>query len=765
MNKIIEKKIELGGRELTLSTGELAGQASGAVLATYGETVVLATVVGAPMKQDLGYFPLSVEYQERLYAGGRIKGSRWVKRGGRPTDDEVLAGRLIDRSIRPLFPKEYKGHEVQVVVVALSVDMENDPKILGSIAASAALAISPVPWEGPVGTIQVGMKDGKFVTNQIDSDKQESDLDLVVSSTKKAVVMIEAGAKEVSEEDVLGGIDHAKKEADALITAITELAKEVGNKKEVVLEEKENVSLKTKIEKELKTQLEKIIKAKASHESESDKEIKDALVAKFVDDDPKLIMDIYEEVLQAKMRDVILSGTRVDGRKHTDIRPLSSRVGVLPRTHGSAIFNRGETQALSVTTLGSPSLEQLIETAEGEETKRYIHHYSFPPYCVGEAGRMFGPNRREIGHGALAERALLPVIPEESLFPYTIMVVSEIMSSNGSSSMASTCGSTLSLMDAGVPLTSPVSGIAMGLVIKNDKEYAILSDIMGAEDHYGDMDFKVTGTKKGITAMQLDVKSLNLTPKLLKEAIMQAKVGRALILTSMLKTLKEPRKDLSQFAPKIKSITIPVDKIGELIGPGGKNIKKIMADTGTQIDVDDNGIVSITGVDEEKVDEAYQAVEAVTKEATVGEIYDGEVVRIQPFGAFVNILPGKDGLVHVSDMAEGFVDDPNTIVKIGDKVKVRVLKVDDMGKIGLSMRMDPSKDKPKDDRRSNGGRSSGGSRGGYSRDSRSSSGGRRPFRRDLSQRSSGGRSSGPHFPTSRYFAENNSSSKGSSFGR
>ncbi|MBL7036368.1 polyribonucleotide nucleotidyltransferase [Candidatus Microgenomates bacterium] len=761
--KKIEKTLKFGGRTLTLSTGELAGQASGAVLAQLGDTVVLATIVGAPLKMDLGYFPLSVEYQERLYAGGRIKGSRWVKRAGRPTDDETLTARLIDRTIRPLFSESYKK-EVQVVVVAYSVDLENDPKTLGAIAASAALAISEIPSAGPVGVVQVGYVGGKYVTNPIASDMETSDLDLVVSSTKQSVVMIEAGAKEVAEDIVLGGIEYAKAESDDLLKLITELAAEVGVKKEVLVEDKIDAKLKTDIAKELKPHIEGLVKASASHSGDGGAAIKDALVEKFEDQDAKVILGIFDQIFAEKMRETILAGSRADGRKHTEVRPLSSRIGVLPRTHGSAIFNRGETQALTVATLGSPSMAQLIESSEGEETKRYIHHYSFPPYCVGEVGRMFGPKRREIGHGALAEKALMPVIPETSVFPYTIQVVSEIMSSNGSSSMASTCGSTLALMDAGVPLTSPVSGIAMGLVIKNDKEYAVLSDIMGVEDHYGDMDLKVTGTEKGITALQLDVKTLNLTPKLLKVAIEQAKEGRAHILASMLKTIKEPNKNISEFAPKIKSIQIPTEKIGELIGPGGKNIKKIMADTGTQVDVEDDGVVSITGVDEAKVDEAYAAVEAVTKEAEVGQIYDGEVVRIQPFGAFVNILPGKDGLVHVSDMAEGFVDDPNTIVKIGDKVKVRVLKVDDMGKIGLSLRMDPSKDKKPEDRRSGGGR--GGSRGGDSRGGGRNyqSRGRQPFSRSGSDRggsrggdrSTSGRSSGPHFPTSRYMSDSGS---------
>jgi len=766
--KKIEKKIKLGGRDLILSTGELAGQASGAVLARYGDTVVLATVVASPLKQDLGYFPLSVEYQERLYAGGRIKGSRWVKREGKPTDEEILTARLIDRSIRPLFPKDYDNREVQLIVTALSVDMENDPKILGTIAASAALAISPIPWNGPVGTVRVGLKDGKYFTNPLDSEMDFSELDLIVSSTDSAVVMIEAGAKEVPEDGVLGGIEYAQGEAKIINKALTEFAKEVGNKKEAVKSVKYNESLKKKIEQILKPQLENIIKSMSHHEGEGDRDLKESLVASFPDDNPKEILAIYDKLFKAEIRKMILSGSRPDGRKNTDIRPLSSTVGVLPRTHGSALFNRGETQVMTVVTLGSPSMEQLIETAEGEESKRYIHHYSFPPFSVGETGRIGSPNRREIGHGALAERALEPVIPHESVFPYTIRVVSEVMSSNGSTSMASTCGSTLSLMDAGVPLTSPVSGIAMGLVIEDEKKYVVLSDIMGIEDFNGDMDFKVTGTKKGITALQLDVKTLNLTPKILKDALEQAREGRSFILDSMLKTIAEPRKTLSQFAPKIKSIKIPVDKIGELIGPGGKNIKKIMADTGTQVDVEDDGTVSITGIDEKQVDEAYSRVEAITKEVMVGEIYDGEVVRIQPFGAFVNILPGKDGLVHVSDMAEGFVDDPNTVVKIGDKIKVRVMKVDEMGKIGLSMRMDPATDKPREERRNSGDRRGGyrdaGRRGGFQRNNQRSGG----FRRDNNRRDnrdSGGRSSGPHFPTSRYFADNSNSSHGPQRGK
>lgn len=743
--KKVEKSIELGGRTLTLQTGVLAEQASGAVLARYGDTVVLATVVAAPLKQDLGYFPLTVDYQERLYAGGRIKGSRWVKREGRPTDDEILSARLIDRSIRPLFPKDYKGKDVQVIVMVLSVDIENDPSVLGSVAASAALAISSIPWKGPVYTLRVGMKDKKYFVNPLDSEMTFSDFDLVVSGTEKAVLMIEAASKEVSEEEILGGIEFATKESGKVLNLINDLVKESGQEKEVIPATKKNLDLDKKVRDVSKDRVLELIEKSARNTEgfSAFDELKRTVSLEFKDEDPATVFGIVEDIFKHEVRNMILSGKRPDGRKHDEIRPLAMEVGVLPRTHGSAIFQRGVTQVLTVTTLGAPSLSQLIETAEGEESKRYIHHYSMPPYASGETGRMGSPNRREIGHGALAEKAIVPVIPTNEVFPYTIRVVSEVTSSNGSTSMASVCGSTLSLMDAGVPITSPVSGIAMGLVFEG-KDVAILSDIAGIEDFNGDMDFKVAGTKKGITALQLDVKTLDLTPELLGKALTQAKEGRAFILKTMLETLPESRGAVSSYAPKVKLVKIAVEKIGEVIGPGGKMIKKIIADTGAQVEVEDDGSVNISGSDIDAVNKAVAIVEGLVKEVNPGEIYEGTVKRILPFGAFVEILPGKEGLVHVSDMSEGFVKDPNDVVKLEDKVQVRVKEIDEQKRLNLSMNLDPSKDKPRSERPMGAGRSFGRDRGGFG--GRSSFGGRRPAYGERR----GPSSSGPHFPTSRF---------------
>ncbi|OGM26045.1 polyribonucleotide nucleotidyltransferase [Candidatus Woesebacteria bacterium RIFCSPHIGHO2_01_FULL_39_28] len=734
MTEII-KQIELGGRKLTLSTGKLAKQATASVVASYGETVVLATVVAAPLKFDPGYFPLTVDYQERLYAGGRIKGSRWVKREGRPSDDEILSGRLIDRSVRPLFPKEYKK-DVQVIVTVLSVDHENDPSVLSAIATSAALSISPIPWKGPIATLRIGMKDGSYFTNPIDSEQTFSDMDLVVSLTKDSVVMVEAGAKEVSEESILGGIEYARSDAEKIMKLINEIAFEIGNKKEGVGKENPKPELIRQVRKLVDKKLPQLISSMINLEGGKGTEYEDLAAAvndQVQESEKHFVSEILDNLQKEYIRSMILSGKRPDGRKLTEIRPLFCQVSILPRTHGSAIFQRGQTQVLTVTTLGSPSMEQVIESAVGEESKRYIHHYAMPPFATGEVGRMGSPNRREIGHGALAERALEPVIPSEEKFPYTVRVVSEVMASNGSTSMASVCGSTLSLMDAGVPLVSPVSGIAMGLIIDSEKKYAVLSDIMGVEDFNGDMDFKVAGTGKGITALQLDVKTLNLTTTILKDALNQAKEGRAKILKTMLETLSSPREKVSTLAPKIKVVKVPVEKIGEVIGPGGRTIKKIISETGAQIEVEDDGSVNISGVTEESVAAAVTRVEALTKEVAAGEIYDGVVKRIQPFGAFVEVLPGKEGLVHVSDMSQDFVKDPNDVVKIDDSVKVRVKEIDDLGRINLSMLLDASQDKPRQRRPVNdrGGRSFG--RSGFSD--------RRRFReRGFS---------GPHFPASR----------------
>lgn len=726
--KKIEKTVEISGKTLKLSVGRLAEQADGAVLASYGETVVFATVVSQNLEKELDYFPMTVDYQERLYAGGRIKGSKWVKREGRPTDEEILSGRLIDRSLRPLFPKTYKK-DVQLIVTVLSVDLQNDPSILAGIAASAAVAISPIPWKGPVAVLRVGLNEGKYILNPTDDEIEKSEMDLVASLTKDAIIMIEAGSKQVSENQVLEGIKFARTEAEKVISLIEDLVKEVGTIKEEYEEVKLPTKVVSKVEKLAGERIEGLVKSMARGGGMDDfRDLIASVSDDFEDEDKKYIAEIVNSLIKDYIKTITLKGKRIDGRKHDEIRQLNAEVSVLPRTHGSAIFARGQTQVLTVTTLGAPSLGQLIESAEGEEAKQYMHHYSMPPYATGETGRVGSPNRREIGHGALAERSLIPVIPDEADFPYAIRVVSEVMSSNGSTSMASVCGSTLSLMDAGVPLKSPVSGIAMGLMVEDDKNYAILSDIMGLEDFNGDMDFKVAGTNKGITAMQLDVKTLKLTTQILEKALEQAKVGRDFILNFMLKTLSKSRESVSLHAPKIKLIKVPVDKIGELIGPGGKNIKRIIAETGAQIDVNDDGSVFISAESNESVKEGIIRVEGLTKEPLSGEVYQGTVKRIQPFGAFVEILPGREGMVHVSDMSEDYVKDPSDILNVGQKVEVRVKEVDDMGRLNLSLMLDPGFDLRKEEKR------------------KEKRGNERRFDKGSVRVNRGG----PHFPTSRF---------------
>ncbi len=694
--KIIQKSIEIGKEKLILEVGRMAGQADGAVLARYGDTMVLATVVSSKPKEDFDYFPLHVEFVERLYAGGRIKGSRWVKREGRPSEEATLTARLIDRSVRPLFPEGYKN-EVQIIITVLSVDAENDPDIPSLCAASAALAISNIPWQGPIGSVRVGFVpkngNGNFIVNPTHQDLEYSDLDLVVSSTKKALIMLEGGAKEVLEENILKAVDFAQKETKKVIALIEDLQKEVGLAKQKFVVEKPKADLIAQVKKEAQEKIKEIISLMIEKQEEAKvlrEELEAALSEKYEEKKDK-INKILEELIKKQIREQILEkGKRLDGRKLDEIRPITIEVGLLPRTHGSAIFKRGKTQSLTVTTLGSPALEQLIESMEGEETKRYIHHYYMPPFSVGETGRVGFPSRREIGHGALAAKALEPVIPSEEKFPYTISVVSEIVSSNGSTSMASTCGSTLSLMDAGVPIKAPVSGIAMGMVSKGDKR-VILSDIMGIEDFNGDMDFKITGTREGITAIQMDVKVTDLTLPTLKEILKQAREGRFFILEKMLEVLPEFRTQVSKYAPKIEVLHIPTEKIGEVIGPGGKTIKAIIAETGAGVDVEDDGTVSVSAPDKEAVKKAIDWIEGLIREVKAGEVFEGEVKRIQPFGAFVEVLPGKEGLVHVSKMSSGYVENPEDIVKMGQKVKVKVVEIDDLGRINLSMIFDGQK--------------------------------------------------------------------------
>ena len=693
--KQASKTLELHGKKITLETGILAEQATSSVLARMGDTVVLATVVMGREDTKLDYFPLSVDYVERLYAGGRIKGSRWVKREGRPSDDAILTGRLIDRSIRPLFPKALKK-DVQVVVNVLSVDGENDPDILGIVAVSAAIATSKIPWSGPIGACRVGViadkeNDGKkeIVINPDTAQYPFLELDMVVSSSAKDnVVMIEAGAKEIKEDIALEAVKKAKEANREVRKLIDELVKEAGEKKIELKADESMEEAVMLVEKSYKDKLEALI------ENGVDKEIggaldeigNDIIDAEEGFEDKKKLKDAVDYVFKRTIREKILNeGKRPDGRAVDEVRSISGRVGILPRTHGSAIFQRGQTQALTIATLGSPSMEQLIEGPEGEETKRYIHFYSALPFSFGTTGRIGSPSRREVGHGALAERALQAVIPSKEVFPYTIMVVSEVMSQNGSSSMASTCGSTLALMDAGVPLVRPVAGIAIGLMT-NEKKHVVLTDIIGLEDFSGDMDFKIAGTTEGITAIQLDVKLDGLTDEMIAETFERARKARLFILDKMLATLPEARKEVSQYAPKIKTIQINPEKIGEVIGSGGKTIRNISASTGATVDVEEDGTITLTSVDEEAVEKAANWIETMTRDLQPGEVFEGTVKRILPFGAFVELVPGKEGMVHVSEMSDEYVQNPEDVVTIGQTVKVRVKEVDDQGRINLSMK-------------------------------------------------------------------------------
>lgn len=735
------KKVKIGGKEIVLKTGGFAEQADGAVMAQLGGTVVLATVVAADLREDRGYFPLHVEYRERLSAGGRIKGSRWVKRPGRPGDEEVLIARLIDRSIRPLFPQEYKK-DVQIIITVLSVDQEHPPDIVAGAAVSAAIELSPLPWSGPVSMLRVGRTDSELLINPTYSEIENSEMDMIVSVADGSVVMIEAGANQVDEETLLDGIKQIEKSAKNLNKALKEFSKEAGKQKEKVEKKKFDSDLVKHVKKEagdkIKELAEKLADKRAGYDDLD--AAKDAVKDSVDEDKASQVGDIFEDLLKQEVRKRILSGKRLDGRKSDELRQLSSKTSVLPRTHGSAVFERGNTQALSVATLGAPSLEQFIETAEGEETKRYIHHYAMPPYSVGETGRLGWPSRREIGHGALAERALEPVIPSEEDFPYTIQVQTEILSSNGSTSMASVCGSTLSLMDAGVPIKAPVAGIAMGIVVENKDEYVILTDIVGIEDGNGDMDFKVAGSREGVTALQMDVKTLSLTAPMLEEALAQAKDARAQILDVMESAIDKPRENVSEYAPKIKVIKIDPGKIGDLIGPGGKTIKKIISETQAQIDVDDDGEVFVSATEMSSLKEAIERIEAITKDPEPGEIYEGEVKRIQQFGAFVEILPGKEGLVHVSDISEEYVKDPGDYVSVGDKVKVKVKEIDDLGRLNLTMILEGKK---------GGGGKKGGDgnkRGGRGRKDRGRSRNNKKYSKKDSRKKRGG---GPHFPASR----------------
>lgn len=694
MEKVIKKELDLGGKKLSLETGELAGQANAAVIAQYGETVVLSTVVSKEAPPQVDYFPLAVDYEEKLYAGGKISTSRFIKREGRPTEEAILTSRLIDRSIRPLFPKDYQS-EVQVIITVLSVDQENSPDIVALIATSAALSISDIPWNGPISGLRIGRQNGGFLINPTDDEREFSNLDLILSSTKDEIVMIEAGAQEVDENSITEALKFGLENGKKVIALIEELIKEAGREKQKYESEEHDEKI-TKpvnefIQKELIKELEDPQKAQDENWF---KEAVQKLEEKFVKEDegiihPKVLADLLDDAVAQFLRKQILEKKkRIDGRSPDEIRPLYVKVGLLPRTHGSAIFQRGKTQILSIVTLASPSHEQLIESMEGEETKKYMHHYNFPPFSTGEVRRIGSPGRREIGHGALAERALIPVLPAEDVFPYTIRVVSEVLSSAGSTSMASTCGSTLALMDAGVPVKEPVAGISIGLITdKTDKsKYVTITDIAYQEDAQGDMDFKVAGTKNGVTAIQMDIKLTGISLKIAQEALEKAKKARLTILEKMRSTLPAPRETISKHAPTVIVIKIDPSKIGDVIGSGGRVINRIISETGAGIDVNNEGIVTISGKDPEACKKAATWVEGIVKEAQVGEEFEGTVKRILPFGAMVEYLPGKEGLVHISKLAPYRVEKVEDVVKIGQQVEVRVAEIDDQGRINLAMK-------------------------------------------------------------------------------
>lgn len=684
--------VDIDGHIIKIETGLFGAQAAGCVTVSCCDTVVLGTAVSSGPKEGLDYFPLTVEYREKHYAGGIISSSRYVKREGRPADNEILTSRLIDRSIRPLFPSNYFD-DVQVMVSPLSIDGQNEPEILGIIAASAALAISDLPWSGPVGAVRIGMDaEGKLIANPTADQKSNSKLDLVVSGGTGSIAMVEAGASEVSESEVLKALKYGQEKIEILVDVITKFAKEVGKTKKVVLPEEFPAEMVKLVND--KINVASLLKDSKAVGGEGLKlgPIIDSLCLLDPELDRNKVARLIDDKIKEHIRDMVLNkGERFDGRKSDQIRSLTATVGVLPRVHGSGFFQRGMTHVLSIVTLGSPSAEQTIDGMKGVETKRYIHHYNMPGYATGESGRVGNPGRREIGHGALAERALMPVLPSKAEFPYTIRVVSEVMSGNGSTSQASVCGSTLSLMDAGVPIKKPVAGIAMGLITKEGKEPVTLSDIAGLEDHFGDMDFKVAGTSDGITALQMDVKILGVTASILEKALAQALVGRQTILAAMNKAIETPRATVSTFAPKVATVQIPQEKIGELIGPGGKMIRQIQAEFEVEINVEETGFVVITGIDLTKVTAAREFVAGLTAEAEVGKIYNGTVTRVESYGAFVEVLPGQDGLVHVSRMSTEFVDDANNILKVGDKVDVKCYEVDDQGRINLTMLLNDEK--------------------------------------------------------------------------
>jgi len=682
--------IVFGDKKITLSTGVLAPQTSASVVARYGNTVVLATVLMSGLDESKDYFPLSVEYADKLYAGGIIKGGKWMKREGGPSDASVLFGRIIDRSLRPLFPEGFHN-EVQIITTVLSNDKEHDPVLPAFLAAATAVTMSEIPFNGPVSAVRIGQIDKKLIINPSVSQLAKSDFDLLVCTGPEGVNMIEADAKIVDNDTMYSAIELAKNTSDDVNKQIEKFIKDVKKPKiefESVLPAKEIIE---EIDKKIKKEIDEFLGTgfDGGH-MHAEEKIKEKLLEIYKDQIEKEEIKVstlfyaLDEIIKKYFRAKVLKNYRYDGRKYDEVRPISVDASVLPCTHGSALFQRGLTQALTITTLAPLAEMQTLQDSNGEVTKRYIHYYSAMPFSTGQTGRVGRPGRREIGHGALAEKALIPVIPSEDVFPYTIMLTSEVLSQNGSSSMASTCGSTMSMLDAGVPLLDKVAGISIGMISDGDEKFELLTDIAGIEDHHGDMDFKITGTRKGITAIQLDIKRQGLTLEMIKKTFVASTKARLGILDVMDKALPEARKELSAYAPKIVTVKVPEDKIGDVIGSGGKTIKGLMQKYGVEIDIQDDGRCSISAIDFAKVKDCAFEIESMVKEVQVGEEYDGVVTRVENYGAFVEFLPGREALLHVSEMSGGFLSDPSTIVKIGDKIHVRVSGFNDNYQIKLA---------------------------------------------------------------------------------
>lgn len=691
------KETELTGKKFSIETGRVAKQADGACWVRFGDTIVQAAVVGAKEpKEDQGFFPLTVDYREKAYAAGKIPGG-FFKREGRPSENEILASRLIDRSIRPLFHDSYQN-EVLMMVSALSADKENDPDVLGISAASAALLISHIPWAGPVAGVRVGRIGGRLVANPTHDDLANSDIDLVVAATEDSIIMVEGEAHEIGEADMLAALNFGQEVARHLIQMQKQVAAEVGQTKRELQAPPLPEGLAEKVREMATVTLQEIVREPDKQKrGDSIKLLQDSInstLGKAYPESEPLVADIFYEIERSLVRQMIIhENRRLDGRSPNDIRPIECEAGVLPRAHGSCLFTRGQTQALAATTLGTKIDEQKMDELEGEFYKSYMLHYNFPPYSVGEIRRLAGPGRREIGHGNLAERALKAVVPKEDVFPYTIRIVSDILESNGSSSMATVCAGSLSLMDAGVPVKEAVAGIAMGL-IKEDQKAVILTDILGDEDHLGDMDFKVAGTKQGITAFQMDIKVKAISADLIGEALERAKAARLHVLEVMNRTLANPRPDISKYAPRIITIRIPVDSIGMVIGPGGKTIREITERTGTTIDIDDDGKVTIASVDPEMGRQAREIIENMTAEPEIGKVYTGVVKGIKEFGAFVEIIPGREGLLHISEIEHRRLNRVEEVLKMGDEVTVKLIEIGDQGKLKLSRKALIPKDGP-----------------------------------------------------------------------